>query len=405
KDRSDPAGQLHANFRLEGDGEYLALVRPDGTTVEHAYAPAYPQQVADISYGVIESSSTLVPEGAPVNYHVGEPSDAGVEATWADLDFDASAFSGSRQVLITEVGAGTPDYIEIQNVSSNVIDTKGWFVAVNVGTSNEINRVTETYWGLDYLDDTMDPGEIVFTTDLSGSPEYFGSNIFWSVGQKGWAMIVDGVGNVVDFVVWGYADVTLDTIVNGFPVTSNGLWNGSSASWSGVLSESTLERFGNTDNNDASDFRAIDPDQPDLPNLGQQNSGLSVPFLHSPGSSATTGVGFSTDPADFAAAVETDVESAMLGVNASLWMRIPLEVPDTSTIDMLQLRMQYNDGFVAYLDGQEIARRNAPVTPHWDSAATATRTVAESLVYEELNVSSVLGTLQEGAHMLAIHGL
>src|SRR2546427_683181 len=32
KDRRDPAHPLHTNFSLDADGEYLALVRPDGTT-------------------------------------------------------------------------------------------------------------------------------------------------------------------------------------------------------------------------------------------------------------------------------------------------------------------------------------------------------------------------------------
>ena len=33
KDRTDPASELHTNFKLDGGGEYLALVRPDGITV------------------------------------------------------------------------------------------------------------------------------------------------------------------------------------------------------------------------------------------------------------------------------------------------------------------------------------------------------------------------------------
>ena len=49
KDRTAP--RLHANFSLDADGEYLALVRPDGTTIEHEYAP-FPEQFDDISYGV-----------------------------------------------------------------------------------------------------------------------------------------------------------------------------------------------------------------------------------------------------------------------------------------------------------------------------------------------------------------
>ncbi|MCB1094534.1 MAG: CotH kinase family protein [Verrucomicrobiae bacterium] len=48
---------LHANFKLSGDGEYLALIKPDGKTVCHAYAPRYPEQSADVSYGLIQGSN------------------------------------------------------------------------------------------------------------------------------------------------------------------------------------------------------------------------------------------------------------------------------------------------------------------------------------------------------------
>ncbi|GAG35810.1 unnamed protein product, partial [marine sediment metagenome] len=37
-----PEGEWHTNFKLGAGGEYLALVRPDGTTVVSEYDPAYP---------------------------------------------------------------------------------------------------------------------------------------------------------------------------------------------------------------------------------------------------------------------------------------------------------------------------------------------------------------------------
>ena len=42
----------HANFKLSAAGEYLALVAPDGVTRVSEFAPRYPQQYQDISYGV-----------------------------------------------------------------------------------------------------------------------------------------------------------------------------------------------------------------------------------------------------------------------------------------------------------------------------------------------------------------
>lgn len=47
----DPAGHPHASFSLGADGEYLALVQPDGVTIAREFAPAFPPQPADVSYG------------------------------------------------------------------------------------------------------------------------------------------------------------------------------------------------------------------------------------------------------------------------------------------------------------------------------------------------------------------
>jgi hypothetical protein len=50
-DQPDSTGGLHTNFSLAADGEFLALVHPDGATVARAFAPAFPAQVPDVSYG------------------------------------------------------------------------------------------------------------------------------------------------------------------------------------------------------------------------------------------------------------------------------------------------------------------------------------------------------------------
>ncbi len=49
-------GNVHTNFKLSSEGEYLAIVAPDGRTVLHDYAPVYPRQLADISYGIDENT-------------------------------------------------------------------------------------------------------------------------------------------------------------------------------------------------------------------------------------------------------------------------------------------------------------------------------------------------------------
>ena len=58
KDRTSDPHYLHTDFALERDGDYLALVRPDGSTVEHEFFPTYPEQQEDISYGLAGERTT-----------------------------------------------------------------------------------------------------------------------------------------------------------------------------------------------------------------------------------------------------------------------------------------------------------------------------------------------------------
>src|SRR6266496_4062510 len=50
KNRRIPGRPLHTDFKLNDAGDYLGLVKPDGSTVQSAYTPAYPLQVSDVSY-------------------------------------------------------------------------------------------------------------------------------------------------------------------------------------------------------------------------------------------------------------------------------------------------------------------------------------------------------------------
>ena len=52
KNRALTGSPLHTSFKLSAEGEYLALVAPDGVTIVHEYAPAFPPQVPDRSYGL-----------------------------------------------------------------------------------------------------------------------------------------------------------------------------------------------------------------------------------------------------------------------------------------------------------------------------------------------------------------
>lgn len=98
KDRRDPAGELHANFKLSAGGEYLALVNPNGA-VEHEYAPAFPAQIANVSYGLSYKSVTYnaISAGDAVKYLA--PGDATDEADWYGEGYNDSAWTTAHSGL------------------------------------------------------------------------------------------------------------------------------------------------------------------------------------------------------------------------------------------------------------------------------------------------------------------
>lgn len=89
KDRSDPTGLLHTNFGLDRAGEFLALVRPDGT-IASSFASEFPQQRTDVSYGrqMDIAVTTLVKGDAAASFLASV--DGAVDPRWLQLDFDDS---------------------------------------------------------------------------------------------------------------------------------------------------------------------------------------------------------------------------------------------------------------------------------------------------------------------------
>jgi len=71
----DPGGYWHTNFELDESEGYLALVAPDSDTIIHEY-PQYPEQLTDVSYGLAQYATTLVPIGSTTSYHVPDSNDA-----------------------------------------------------------------------------------------------------------------------------------------------------------------------------------------------------------------------------------------------------------------------------------------------------------------------------------------
>ena len=105
------------------------------------------------------------------------------------------------------------------------------------------------------------------------------------------------------------------------------------------------------------------------------------------------------------AQIGTDVQPVMQGVNTSIWSRVEFSVTDPSPLGLLTLRLSYEDGYVAYLNGTEVASENAPSPAVWNSASLVDRPVEDAGAYQSVDLTDELYLLVPGTNVLALHGL
>jgi len=120
------------------------------------------------------------------------------------------------------------------------------------------------------------------------------------------------------------------------------------------------------------------------------------------------GVGFDANPAsggDYTAYMSYDIGPAMNGKNTTCYIRIPFTVSgsDIGSLAALTLKVQYDDGFVAYLNGTEVCRAGLTGTPVWNSKASAARAAGTAM--NSFDISGYTGSLRAGQNLLAIQGL
>ncbi|MBN1442796.1 MAG: lamin tail domain-containing protein, partial [Planctomycetes bacterium] len=96
----------------------------------------------------------------------------------------------------------------------------------------------------------------------------------------------------------------------------------------------------------------------------------------------------------------------MVGNYSTVYLRKTFEVADPEKVETLRFVVDYDDGFVLYLNGVEVARRNAGEMPGeplpYDSLASASR---EAGTLEEIDLTTDTALLVAGTNALAIHVL
>jgi hypothetical protein len=391
KDRAVAGQELHTNFRLASAGDFLALVNPSGTIVSQ-FSPMYPQQATNISYGPRFENQTFVTTGSNAKTLI--PTNNTLGSTWLSPTFNDATWA------TTPVGVGfgvvEPGF-DVTYYKTNV-DLEDLSTALNViaTPSLQTNVVQTREQVINYLG--------------NGSGANFGNDIAFATQEVG-----DDINN---FAIQATSTITIPTAGNwtfgvnsddGFRLTLNRNGTNYISEFPGLRGPAdTLTTF----NLPAGTYSATLV-------MFERGGGASVELFAAAGTHTAfnsnfdlvgdvTNGGIAANivvPAGPNSPLRTDIGSSMRNINASSYIRLPFNVTNPTSIDSLQLRMRYDDGFVAYLNGVEIARRNAPTTPSFNSSALTDRTAIESIAIEEINVSAFRTALVSGNNVLAIQGM
>ena len=100
-----------------------------------------------------------------------------------------------------------------------------------------------------------------------------------------------------------------------------------------------------------------------------------------------------------------DLDNTINNVNTTLYLRFPFSVSESGSISELTLKMKYDDGFAAFLNGVRVADANAPGALSWNSDASAQHSDGEAQGLVDFDISVHAHLLVNGPNLLAIHGL
>ena len=426
KNRSVPGAPLHTSFQLSAKGAYLALVLPDGVTIASDFAPAYPEQFTDVSYGpgIRATTLNLIATGASARFLV--PLDGSLGASWTSRSFDDAAwesgptgigFATNAALSANGLYAYWPVQEGVGDIASNLVDggaqgvlhgatwvtddpQRGTVLSFNgqdsyveAGGIPFMGQSTSNFtWSFWYKQRSIPNGNAVVLGNRSGggpgplqfikfTPSHFE---YYRGGDIGFMAFGIPTGDWQHLAVVKQGP-TLTYYRNGSPIGTaeaqgdidvNPFYWGGDPGASGECADGLLDDISLWTS-------ALTAEQ-----VRQLVAGVSPAGLG--------GIGPS---------IATDIRSRMQGVNASAYLRIPFTVADGPTPQSLALRMKYQDGFIAYLNGVEVARRNAPAEPRWDSTATAEHPPAAAAVFEDIDISAHMEALETGANVLAIQGL
>ncbi|MGK0190687.1 MAG: hypothetical protein ACI9R3_006517, partial [Verrucomicrobiales bacterium] len=120
---------------------------------------------------------------------------------------------------------------------------------------------------------------------------------------------------------------------------------------------------------------------------------------------AAPGVGWETDGGTLEPAIKTNISDLLRGVNPGAYFRWEFDFNKADAVNALTLNVQSDDGFVAYVNGVQIAAENAPDSVSWDSASDGTTSDSTVIAGAMIDVSDNKAALRNGTNVLAIHAM
>jgi hypothetical protein len=395
------AGQpLHTSFALGRGGEYLALVKPDGVTVAFSYAPL--EQAPDISYGVAVQQTTvpLISGNAPLHFLV--PTSDVLGSNWTAVAFNDSTWTAAT---------GGIGYETESPASVILADSAAEFSGVQ-GENN---------WFHGFYNKSIDAGNVYQASNFVAFPSNGGAygpeNYFtgtawdWYSGNPPWTEIgrtnghPNGSNNGLEH--WAIrrwvseiagtvrVDWSLAKAGSGGNGVTGRIYHNNTSRDSAVIAGSNTSGTNRAVSFAVQVGDTIDIALDSVGTDGQANDGSDGSYY-----SARISI-----LPSYTNQFSTSIASQMVGVNPGAFIRIPFNVTNAAALEFLTLRMKYDDGFAAYLNGEHIVSRNAPLDLPWNATSTDSRNNVDALAFEDIDITPGLGLLRQGQNVLAIHAL
>ncbi|MDG2125212.1 MAG: chitobiase/beta-hexosaminidase C-terminal domain-containing protein, partial [Verrucomicrobiales bacterium] len=122
---------------------------------------------------------------------------------------------------------------------------------------------------------------------------------------------------------------------------------------------------------------------------------------------AATGVGYEDGSGGYELLFGAggDVKAEMNDITGTVYVRVPITIDRPLSVSKLVLKMKYDDGFIAYLNGVRVEDRNAPDSPAFNSLAGGQNPDGNATSFEEFDITGFAPLLHAGENVLAVHGL